>query len=216
MKNIKERVRDSFSSDDREDLARYLDWSRSTLSEYAQNIRRSATVLVLLVAIFELVVNSSNAKISIGSFQITRSSLALVFLPMIVAFLLLQSIMDTEKAARVGTAFSETFKLWSEKARENDLDALLFSPAPLYWNTTGVVKPLNSWFDPIDTVETVAGLSLLFATLIGALAFEAQAYYILYPTHTSGYFPWAASLLITLFCFALAAFTLMLPSAGSS
>lgn len=214
IKRIQKRVQDSFSKSDHEDLARYLDWSRSTLSEYAQSIRRSATLLFLLVAIFEVVVNSHNTQISIGSFQIARSSLALVFLPMVVAFLLFQVIMDTEKAGRVGTAFSEAFKLWSEKGQTNDLDALLFSPTPMHWNTQGVISPGTN-LDPIDGVETIGSILLLIATLIGVAAFEAQAYYILYPTHTSGYFPWLASLLITLFCLVLASLTLVLPSAGS-
>jgi hypothetical protein len=213
MKKIENRIRDSFSIDDREDLVRYLGWARSTISEYTQNIRRSSTVLVLLIAVFELVVNSRNGLVSIGSFQITRNSLALVFLPMIVAFLLLQVVTDTEKAGRVGTAFCEAFRLWSKKASENGLDVLLASPTPLYWNTKDILFR-DVTFDPIDTVETIGGLSLLVITLIGVLAFEAQAYYVLYPIRGSGLFPWLISLLVTVFCLISVAFTLILPSAG--
>ena len=125
MASIKARARNSFVNDDRENISKYLDWARSTLVDYSQNNRRTATLMLIIVAIFELVAYSRNASISVGSFVVARGSVVLDFLPAIAAYMFFQIIVDLNKADQLQKLFTQVFAVWSEKAEENDLDAFL-------------------------------------------------------------------------------------------
>jgi hypothetical protein len=200
--DIERRVRESFDEKNSEQITKYLDWLRQTSADYASNTRRIATALILLVAAFELVANSRNEKITIGSFQIARDTPVLMFLPVIVAFLLCQATIDFLKADRVQDAFSKIFALWCAKGEQNDLDALLEGPTPLYWTpTAGKVRESNR--DAGDKLELFGGMTLLVAVLIGTFAFEGQAYYVLFSPQNV---LWFISLSISIFFLALTAY----------
>src|ERR1035438_847812 len=121
-KDIKARVQDSFHEDDRENVFKYLDWTRSTLLDYSQSTRRTSTIMLLVVAVFELVVSSRNSSISISSLRVTRSSVAFEALPVLLAFFFLQQCIESNKADQLFIIFAEAFKIWSQKGEDNDLN----------------------------------------------------------------------------------------------
>lgn len=198
-KSINDRVKDSFEKDDRENIAKYIDWTRSTLLDYSQNNRRTSTFLLIVAAIFELVAYSRNASINIGSFAISRGSVVLDFMPALVAYFFLQIIADWGKVDQLTKVLKATFQAWSKKAEENDLDVFLLGSVPLYWDPqSGRTRSTNLY--PADRVQTVATNTTMIAILLGILAFEAQAYYVLFVASGSRLALWIISLCITLFC----------------
>jgi hypothetical protein len=199
VKDIEERIKVSFSDDDEERLVKYMDWINSSVVNYVQVVRRSASILLLLVAAFELVVGSQKTTISIGSFSISRDSIALVFLPAIVAFLFLQMALDTCKTLRLYNAFSAAFEKWFPKGARNELDLVLDQPQPAYWGAFQADFD-KAKMDMLDKREYFTSAVFILVIIIGTLAFEAQAYYVLFPAHISAIAPWAVSLLVTLFC----------------
>jgi hypothetical protein len=200
---IHDRINDSFDGKDKEQTFQFMDWMRATILDYGQSIRRNATIMILLVAVFELIVSSSNTAISIGSFKIARGSIALVFLPAITSFLFLQIILDTQKVGRLIDAFNKVFKIWFPKAAEKGLNHLLVGPQAFYWSAFSPASQLDY---KLDTGEFVASFLVLIATGLGLTAFEGQAYYVLFPVHSSDIVAWVISLLIALFCLCLSIF----------
>lgn len=216
--SIEDRVKGSFgkadgkniSEADKENISKYLDWIISTLGDYAQNNRRTATLLLFIVAAFELVVYSRNSNISIGSFVIARGSIVFDFAPALVAYFCLQIIADWNKTDQLMKVFRTVFALWSEKAEENDLGNFLLGSAPLYWNPTGGftgrLEPTNKYRS--DRLEIFSTSVIMITVLVGVLAFEAHAYYVLFAASGSKLVLWAVSLFITVIYLATATLTL--------
>lgn len=202
-KSVRARVQDSFREASREDIVKYLDWVRSIILDHNQAMRRMAAFLVLLVAVFEIVANSRNVRITIASFQVTRGSVVLILLPGLVSFLALQMIADSYKANRLMSVYHEVFKLWSEKAAANDLDDEALSASPLYWTLTTAGFREENRTKSAKLIDN-SGLFLAYVVLVGILAFEAHAYYVLFPAHVPSLILWLISLCFTLTCLTLA------------
>jgi hypothetical protein len=187
------RVEDSFDSSDHEDVSKYLDWLSNVISNDTLAVRRMATLVVLLIAVFELVNESPKVRLSLGSFQLYKGSIVIQFVPALVAFLSLQTLIDTERLNNSQRIFSAAFGQWSEKAKENDLDNNILPPMPLYWNVGGVTARRSR-------VANVATYVLAFTLIFGVIAFEAQAYYVLYRLPTGGNIYWLVSVGVTAIC----------------
>ena len=138
-RTVNDRIAASFADDDRESLAKYLDWLRSTISEYNQSLRRSVALSLALMAIFELITEAPNTAFTIVSFHITKSSIAFLFLPALVAYLYLQTFIDTNRGSDTERAFSITFNKWLPLSKSNDLDVLALPSQPLL-----VVRPVHA------------------------------------------------------------------------
>jgi hypothetical protein len=164
VKNPTDRVKDSFTGDDRESIAKYLEWSRLAILDYSQALRRSATIQIITIAAFELVAYSKNQKISLGSFELARNSIVLTFLPAIVAYLFFQITTDHNRIDQLTTMYFAAFRLWSEKSEGNDLDTPILGPAPLYWNTfRGRYQRNNMYrYDRIENVGSGIIMIIVF------------------------------------------------------
>lgn len=107
----------------------------------------------------------------------------------------LQISLDGAKHNRLLNCFDSAFEIWSDKAWENDLDNLLSGPQPAYWNMG--ILPSE---DRIDRIEYRLSITFTVLIILGFIAFEAQAYYVLFRQSASTAVTWAISLLITIFC----------------
>jgi hypothetical protein len=216
-KSVDERVKDSFpvgdpKVDNREDMFRYMDWLRPTMQSYTQNMRRVATAILLLIAVFELLAHSRNTKFSLESFPISRGSVVFNILPVVVAYLVLQIITDVNKADQLKRTFTAVFKRWSGLAGANDLDKLLYGPEPLYWNWDPNWTETGNKSES-DNRERIASSVLSVGLLIAVLGFEADAYYVLFSSAQYSlwhvrYLLWGISLACTLFCLVMGALAL--------
>jgi uncharacterized integral membrane protein len=197
-KSIELRIRNSFGKDDSEKVFRYIEWLRMSISEYLQNVRRLAALLLLLVAAFELVANSENVQLTLGPFHISKGSIILVFVPAVVGYLYLQIMLDTQKISQVNKALDVAFKLWWPAAGENNLIEYLYGPQPAYW-TSLIPKPGVSRYR-ITNLQITSAIAFGIVFLAGVIGFEEQAYYVLFPSRPSGFIAWGISLFVTLFC----------------
>jgi hypothetical protein len=209
-KSMSERVKDSFDDNSEKEIEKFLDWTLTRVQDYCQSIRRSLTLMVLLIAVFELVRATKGGIITLGSFRISNNSPVLLFIPALAAFLYFQSIIDNRHASRHIMAFQDLLTKWAPKAMDNDLHVLpLGLPVPIYWNNVaGLQKDVHD--RRVDNVEIFASLILALTLLVGVLAFEAQAYYLLHSSSTHQNILWLISLVITAFCLLMSALAFFL------
>ena len=202
-KKLINRINDSFDENDQERMLKYLDWLRSAMLDYIQSVRRNSAVLLLLVAIFELVADSRNATLTIGSFHVTKGSIVLVFLPAVVSFLYLQAVLDTVNAYQLRMVFFYIFEKWCPGGADNGLVNFLCGPESILWSTYDVRDDNN--IDRVDRLEYRSRLIFASVTIYGVLAFEGQAYWVLFSAHNVQVAGLAVSLFATLVCLALRA-----------
>jgi hypothetical protein len=127
-------VLQGFRDQSKEDVAKYLDWLHGNISSSIQAVRRSVTWLVALMAAFELIVSSTTtATVTIFSVQIPKHSIAIQFVPALVAFLYAQIAQDSFAVDRSMIAFSRAFAIWSKVAAANQLDTHIWPTSQLYY-----------------------------------------------------------------------------------
>jgi hypothetical protein len=209
-KSVDRRIIGSFQQGDSESVRAYIEWLRATMDQYANQIRRSTLVILVLIAAFEVVVQSPNAKISVGSFQIQRGSIVIDFVPALVAYLFLQTISDSNHLVQLETVFSRVFDRWNHAGKENDLDGLLLPPSSLIWGIGYLPKESNA--AAFDRPEHVVRLVLEMINPIIVLAFEAQAYYVLFREPIFHHPLWLVSVAISSACITLAIFMKLAPN----
>lgn len=200
-KKLKDRIFDSFEDNDRDSAKQYLEWLNSKISDVCAQGRRSATLLIFVIVAFEFLIGSPRSRFNLAGFSVTRDSVVLQFIPALAAYLILQVIVDTERLGNLRDAFVHTFARWSPAGEENDLDAVIRPVDPLYWNVAWGARAENR--RAIDQTGHRISTILQAVIALGILAFEAQAYYLLFPSSAiSRYILWALSLSTTLFCLA--------------
>src|ERR1051326_8294137 len=123
-----------FKDISREDMVQYMEWLRSTIGEFTQNLRRTVALALLLMAIFELVVASRGLKLSVGSFTISSGSIVVVFIPAAISYLYLQFMNDTIELQTRQRMFIDMFYSWSPKGNWARFASWTFPPLPAYWN----------------------------------------------------------------------------------
>src|SRR5689334_15933131 len=133
MKTVKARVTDSFSADDRDRVQQYLDWLRSALTDQSASLRRTVTLLIVIMAAFEFIIQSPHSSFQLAGFRINRGSIVLQFLPAITAYLYLQIFIDAVSYFDMKNAFIAAFSRWSPEAAENEIHVFLKPSSPVYW-----------------------------------------------------------------------------------
>jgi hypothetical protein len=192
-RSIQQRVDNSFDNEDRENVAQYLDWLRNSMSECASSLRRTVLIALLLIAAFELIVESPNARIAIGDFEIYKGSIILLFLPLAVACLYIQMTSDSNRLSAMGKAFGYAFEKWSRNGSDNDLQFFIRPAMPIYW-AIGEGSERADNRRPGYRIASVASLSLITFITLGAIAFEVQAYILLYQQQHNSHWPlWVLS-----------------------
>jgi hypothetical protein len=197
-KKLVDRIDDSFDDTDQDQMLKYMEWLRSAILEHHNSIRRSVTLMLVLIAIFELVADSRNATLTIGSFHVSKGSIPLLFLPAVVSFLYYQLVLDSCHAARQHTAFGFVFDLWAPKAGENCLPLVLRIPEPAYWNALGADSSTD-FQDAFDKEEYRSSAIFIVLIILGVYVFVGQAYYVLIPAHIPTIVAWGVSLSISIY-----------------
>lgn len=194
---------DTASGDGNEDkTSKYLDWLLARLADYGQSIRRNIFFMILLIAAFELVANSKNTEIAIGSFDISKGTVALQFIPAVVAFLFYQIMIDTTRIYSLVGAFMRIFAQWSRDDWKDSRGQLpVMVPLPIFWNMSWYAETHG---DAIDSLENVASAVFFSIIILGTIGFQAQASYVLYRPQFSQDLPWLLSVVVALSCLVLA------------
>jgi len=201
MRTIRERVEDSYTDEEPDKVSKYLDWLNAVISDLTQNIRRSALLILLLAAAFELVSTSPRTQITFSIFSISKGSVVLQFIPALVSYLYLQTFIDGVRINSMRRAFRETFSYWSSSASANDLDAFILPTFYLFWSPGFATKSSEANEGIGNKIERFIGSMFFFVTVIAIAAFELQAYhFLLKPGSSTPDITWFVSLGISAFC----------------
>jgi hypothetical protein len=199
MKNIKTRIQESFGEAKREDISKYLEWVSTKIITQAQGLRRMVALIVLLIAAFELINEYPKTQMTLGGFHLYKGSVVLQFLPAFIAFLYLQSLIETLRLNDAQRAYASVLEMWSKKATKNQLEDYVMPSMPIYWNIGAYASAAPKTF----TIRLELVLSIAFSAFIrfGLLAFEAQAYYDLFVLPARDNILWTISAFgATFFC----------------
>jgi hypothetical protein len=178
-KSLERRVSDSFqghrSADEAKEYSKevHAAWKAVTAS-----LTRSALLIFLLMAIFELLVyQRPSAVISIGSFTLTNAPIVQIVLPAVIAFIIYDGYRLTVHWLRLQWVYRALTKIFAPKQSDNDFDVLIAPSLPSVWGIGAV-----SWSHKVATrsdrfifdVNFIVSPTLMIAVPI---AFDCQAYY---------------------------------------
>lgn len=205
LKSINTRIQESFGEAEHGDVSQYLEWVSAKIEGQAQSLRRMVALIVLLIAVFELTDEYPKTQIALGSFRMYKGSVVLLFLPAFVAFLYLQSLIETLRLNDTQRVYAKVFKKWSGKAADNQLEEYAIPSMPIYWNIGAYSSEAPKTF----VFRLELALTWLFFSFIifGVLAFEAQAYYDLFQLPARDNILWVLSVSAAAIC-CLAAITI--------
>lgn len=200
--SLSERVKHSFGESDHvhtdqgdhchEDVTKYCDWLLDSMKSSSQNLRRMVTLILLLVGVFEVIAQSPKVRVSLGAFQVNRNSIVFVFLPALIAYLYLQTILDSVRVDRTNYTYEAAFKEWSSKASAKGLHWWITPIQPAYWNIGARPKP--TFKNTHDSIEKWISWVLWLIILLGVPGFEIQAFHVL---SNHGAHAWGISLIVS-------------------
>lgn len=194
-RSIHQRISDSFSGADKEDICSYLQWLKDANYEYARSFRRNVIFTLILMGVFEIASESTGSSVSLGPFHVYKGYVVLQVLPILVSYMFFQIVSDTRQVAISQAAFSETLKLWSAKAESNDLDILL-RPSFLAFSNPGIGGySRNETINDRLYFYISAVFDMIFS--LAVLAFIGQAYYVLYSPQLSHHILWLIEVILS-------------------
>jgi TRAP-type C4-dicarboxylate transport system permease large subunit len=126
-KSVRNRVLDSFQDDKGADEAReYSDKVYAAWKDISTSLSRSALLIFLLIAVFELLVyQTTTTVISIGTLTFANSSTVQIVLPAVVAFFIYDGYRLSARWLRLERAYATLTEIYSRKQRANALDLLI-------------------------------------------------------------------------------------------
>lgn len=205
-RNILDLIQDSLADTDEEKVSKYLDRLYAAISDYTQNIRRDSLLVLLLVTAFELVNSSPGAQFSVASFSFHKGSVVLQIVPAVVAYLFLQIIADSMRLADMGIAFRHLFSRWLGGGKAyREVGGFIMPATPLYWNIKQSLPSRGTIQYRRYALEYSASSWFTGVLVVGILAFEAHAYYVLYSGQFTHDILWLISLCFTLVCLVMSA-----------
>jgi hypothetical protein len=212
---VSRNVTESFRNESQENISKYVDWLYGNISTSTRTIKQSAALITGLMAAFELIQDStSTADITIFSFAIPKHSVAIQFIPAVVAFLYVQMVQDSIQINRSRVAFSKAFDLWSKSSKSLELSTYILPSSSLYWSP--FMDDVRTPPSEDEAIIYRIGVSFEAIFLILLVAFLGQAYFTLFSTHfNENLAAWVISLCFTLFCIR-ADFALMSYESGLS
>jgi hypothetical protein len=201
-KSIRDRVRASFSSEDRDSLRYYLDSLITVAKSYADGLRRSASFMIILIAVFELLLKGVIKQVTIGPFVFTGITTILAFGPSVIAYFYYESCSQSVIFGVILRTHRAAFRIWNEDAARNELDIILAPPTPAFFYSGGT--PRESVSLTVGFISR-AGLAFRYLFGLGPLFFEAYAFYQLFNVrHAPDVLLWLNA--VPTFCFLLMGF----------
>jgi len=152
----------------------YLTQVRETLRDLSTTVSRAATLVLVLVVLFELVLRHPDSELSFGSLALRRSDLLLACWPPLIAYLLLDTVLLSARYERTYTLHSCVYKVWNAKAEQYDLDAYVEPPLPLFWSAGGGRR--ESLKTSGERAEEKIRITLLGLVSLGALAYQIRMF----------------------------------------
>jgi hypothetical protein len=179
-KSIEARIKtsfpspDSFTKDNKESLTFYLQTLMTTGKDYADGIRRSAALMLVLMAAFELLLRGAIKQTTIGPLVLSSTTSIEAFMPTGVAYFFYDALNCGINYEIVLSAYTAAFSAWNATAEVNDLDVIVRPRIPPYFVASGGSSPGISPF--ADLMSRIQG-SFVVVILLGPALFMAYAFY---------------------------------------
>lgn len=180
-KNLTQRVLDSFPDGKSTPEAKeYNDKVYQTWKDISASLSRSALLVFLLIAVFELLAYQyPSTSVSIGTFTFFNAPIVQIALPTVVAFVLYDGYRLSIRWLDLQWAYHTLTRMLTPLQSDNGLDLLVGPSLPSLWGIGARSSPGIS--DISDTFRSRVNGIVMYATmLVVPIAFECQAYYRLF------------------------------------
>jgi hypothetical protein len=194
-RGTKLRVEGSFSSADKESVAFYLQSLMATEKDYADGLRRSGALMLILAAVFELLLRGVIKQTTIGPLVLSSTKNLEVFVPTAVAYFFYDALNCGVNYEIVASVYTETFAVWNATAEANDLDVIIRPRTPAYFPAGGGRRTgISPFADLIAKIQS----AFVVVVLLGPALFLGYAFYQLFGLlHPSSILLWVNVLIST-------------------
>jgi hypothetical protein len=204
--SIAKRISDAFATpsgtsqaEGPEQLAKYMDYARESVSESIQSCRRNTLAALLTSAAFLSFATHVVDKVDLGPIELGAESKLIVFLTSLSAYFFLEAAIKSNQAEQRRKTFAEAFKLWNKKAFDLQLNIPIAPDEPSYF-AVSTVTPSDKYATQFDRRFDKIGITLVFMFMFLPYIFEIVAFIILFKA--SGFADWVVWLNAAL-CLAL-------------
>jgi hypothetical protein len=179
-KSITQRATDAFEDGSEAEAKDYLANLSSAWKDISASLAKQTLLLFLLMATFELLVyQHSTASITVGSLSISNSSVVLIALPTIVAYLIYDEFRLSARWSDMDNAYNTIYRRFWLKQYNNDLYVLTAPMLPGLWRI-GTSASKGNELRSERFIFKVNILVSISAILLFPFAFEVQAYILLF------------------------------------
>jgi hypothetical protein len=179
-KSVRQRAREVFENSPHSESKDYADLLLSAWKDLAGLISKQATLLLLIMAIFELLAyQSASSEVTIGSFTLSNTTTLLMALPPLVSFLAYDIYFLVRRVNDIAAVYGVVYRsLWPNQA-ENDLQRLIAPVLPGFLRTSSFVSS-ESELRSERFLSSLNAAMMIGTVVIFPAAFQVQAYYILF------------------------------------
>ena len=186
-KSIPERILDSFQGDEsRLQAEEYSAKVYQAWKEISASLGRSALLVFLLIAIFELLVyQPTAAAISVGAFTLSNAPTVQISLPTIVAFVLYDGYRMSVRWLYLQSAYMTLTRMLTPAQAGNSIDLLIRPNLPSLWGIGASPDPAIAMISE-KFIFSVNRIMMYFMMALVPVTFEVQAYYHLFLKFNDG------------------------------
>jgi hypothetical protein len=181
-KSMKKRVEEAFDPEgaDAAFCEKYLDLLYANWAAIATSLRRTATLVIVLMLGFVLLTQSRDAQFTLGPLKFTNVASVLVVAPALVSFLMfeLYSLVLASRLYREAT--NAVMRRLHPSVQANHLNLLLAPPTASLWADNGWTSLQVSHSDFLSKIFEWTMLVAALTILMGTGFFLIYAYVTLY------------------------------------
>lgn len=179
-KSIDQRIKDAFPKEKTADAEKFADKILDAWKNVSTALGKIAILFFVLVGIFELLVSGKpSASFTVGSFTFANTSVVRISIPAIVSYLIFDGYQLVSRWTALESAYIAIIKICAPSAGDNDLDLLIKPSLPSVWGIGYAESEEIATRSSAVLYRVKIPLALVALTLL-PLAFEVQAYYILF------------------------------------
>jgi hypothetical protein len=188
-KSMQTRIEEALKSSDKDSVKYYLDTLATVWKDYADGLRRSATLMVVLIVVFELLLKGIVRQANVGPFVISGTRAIEPFVPTGIAYFYYDSLNCAMNFENIAEAYRFTFRIWNRMAEFNDLDVIAQPRTPPFFPAGRAITS-----DLSDSGRAAYHVRLVTLAMLGILSpilFEVYAFGQLYRLlHASSILLW--------------------------
>jgi hypothetical protein len=179
-KSVSQRISDAFKDDSAADAKEYMAALSDNWKDLTASLAKQTILLFLLIAVFELLAYQHAARaITVGPLTLANTSILQLFLPTIISYFIYDQVRLSCRWLDIDIAYHAIYeKLWPNQ-NANSLPELVTPTLPGLWRigtsvSAEVEQPSERLTFRVNVLVSILAGSVL------PLAFEAQAFYVLF------------------------------------